>query len=80
MPSSRAVGGAELLADDANADEEQAANLYGTNIEGANCRQLVLVVCFVGDATGDGDIGLDIVPTGDSITNWQSVYASLNGQ
>lgn len=71
---------AELFATDVNADEEQASNLYDTNIEDANCHQLVLVVRFAGDTTGDGDTGLNAVSTGSSITNWQSVYTSLNGQ
>ena len=71
---------AELFAADVNADEEQVSNLYDTNIEDANCHQLVLVVRFAGDTTGDGGTGLNAVSTGSSITNWQSVYTSLNGQ
>lgn len=68
------VEGAELLAAGVNVDEEQASELYDTNIEDANCHQLVLVVRFAGDTTGDGDTGLNAVSTGSSITNWQSVY------
>ena len=74
------VEGAELLAAGVNVDEEQASELYDTNIEDANCHQLVLVVRFAGDTTGDGDTGLNAVSTGSSITNWQSVYTSLNGK
>ena len=71
---------AELLAAGVDVDEKQTPELYDTNIEDANCHQLVLVVRFAGDTTGDGDTGLNAVPTGSSITNWQSVYTSLNGQ
>lgn len=78
--SSQLAEEAELLAAGVDVDEKQTPELYDTNIEDANCHQLVLVVRFAGDTTGDGDTGLNAVPTGSSITNWQSVYTSLNGQ
>ncbi len=40
----------------------------------------VLVVRLRGRYDGDGDTGLNAVSTGSSITNWQSVYTSLNGK
>lgn len=62
--SSQLAEEAELLAAGVDVDEKQTPELYDTNIEDANCHQLVLVVRFAGDTTGDGDTGLNAVPTG----------------
>lgn len=56
------------------------SDLYDTAITDANCHQLVLVICFAGDATGDAGTGLNEVPAGSTLTRWQSVYHSLNGK
>lgn len=88
-PAAQAAGEEEILAARgeqeveplaADTDEGQTAELYDTNITDANCHQLVLVVRFAGDATGDGDTGLNAVPTGSLLTRWQSVHHSLNGK
>lgn len=75
---------APLAPQQASAAEPIAAqalsDLYDTNITDANQHQLVLVVRFAGDATGDGGTGLNEVPAGSTLTRWQSVYHSLNGK
>lgn len=75
---------APLAPQQASAAEPIAAqalsDLYDTNITDANQHQLVLVVRFAGDATGDGGTGLNEVPTGSTLTRWQSIYHSLNGK
>lgn len=60
------------------AAESAAAPVYDTSIPDANRFQLVLVVRFAGDTTGDGDTGLnDTLFVGR--TEWQALFDSLNG-
>lgn len=75
---------APLAPQQASAAEPIAAqalsDLYDTSITDANRHQLVLVVRFAVNATGDGSTGLNEVPAGSTLTRWQSIYHSLNGK
>ena len=72
-------GEGEIVAYDAN-EEPTTPELYDTVVADANCHQLVLIVRFAGDKTGDGATGLNAVSEGSSSTLWRGVHSALNGR
>ena len=67
-------GEGEIVAYDAN-EEPTTPELYDTVVADANCHQLVLIVRFAGDKTGDGATGLNAVSEGSSSTLWRAYIA-----
>lgn len=77
-----ALAGAPMLASPAYADDGQSRTApagYATDISDANRFQLVLVVRFAGDDTGEGETGLNEVRTFDGRTEWEALADRLNG-
>lgn len=74
--------GVPMIAPAAYADEGMSRTVsagYVTDVADANRFQLILVVRFAGDDTGEGETGLNEVRSFDGRTEWEALADRLNG-